>query len=86
MNGPSDGKGIYLDNVYLQKVIPETVIVNPDYFKKSSTLMLSAMINNTFNSIINEMPGSRIFFNQLLSFNINLDRLQFYYYHKQNFT
>lgn len=86
MNGLSGGKGIYIDNVYLQKVIPETVITNTDYFKNNGALALSGMVNNTVTSMVNKIPGTRVFLSQLLSFNINLDRLHFYYYHKQNLT
>jgi hypothetical protein len=36
--------------------------------------------------MINKIPGSRIFLNAFMGFYINFDRLQFYYFHDQNFT
>ncbi len=42
--------------------------------------------NGEFMQILNQYPGSRVFFMFLMNFNINLDRLQFYYFHHQNFT
>lgn len=38
MNGPNDGRGIYLDNVNLQKIIPD--ITSSSYLKKSTELIL----------------------------------------------
>ena len=44
------------------------------------------MFNNSYVSSLNSIPGSRVFFSFLMNFYISFDRLQFYYFHKQNFT
>jgi hypothetical protein len=56
------------------------------FIKQNSELLLEALMNNKFNSFMNAIPGSRIFFTYLMGYYINFDRLQLYYYHKQNFT
>lgn len=44
------------------------------------------MINNTIVRNVNSLPGSRIFLKFIMDFNLNFDRLQLYYFHRQNFT
>jgi hypothetical protein len=90
MQGAADGMGIYLDNVNLQEVMQNsttgTFDDNIGLMMEGSLLLLRSMVNNSFNSILNQLPGSRIFLGFLMGFNIEIDRLQFYYYHKQNLT
>ena len=45
----------------------------------------NAVLNNA-TKILNKLPGSRIYFSTILSFLSTFDRLQFYYYHNQNFS
>jgi hypothetical protein len=35
---------------------------------------------------LTRIPGSRIFLGDIMSFFINFDRLQFYYYHDRNYS
>jgi hypothetical protein len=91
MRGAADGMGIYLDNVNLQEVIQNSTTTgtfdeNVGLLMEGSLLLLRSMVNNSFNSILNQLPGSRIVLGYLMGFNIEIDRLQFYYYHKQNLT
>lgn len=44
------------------------------------------MMNNNATTFINQLPGSRIFLNFLANQYRLLDRMEFYYYHHQNFT
>ena len=41
---------------------------------------------NNLTSGLNAVPGSRVFFYTILNFLSTFDRLQFYYFHKQNLT
>ena len=61
--------------------------VSGTYFSDNiaSTILVS-LTNNSYNKILNQLPGSRIFCSYLMNFYIDFDRLQFYYFHKQNFT
>lgn len=41
------------------------------------------MMSNNATSLMNQLPGNRIFLNVLMNQYRLLDRMQFYYYHKQ---
>lgn len=101
MGGSSDGFGIFIDNVSLQEIIikqntapnsPQIPSANSSglsgtYSSDSiaSTIFFS-LTSNSYNKILNQLPGSRVFCSYLMNFYIDFDRLQFYYFHKQNFT
>lgn len=40
-------------------------------------------MQNDFTAFVAAVPGSRVIFGDLLSFFVNFDRLQFYYYHSR---
>ena len=44
------------------------------------------VMTNQFSSHLNAIPGNRIVFHTLTNYLVSFDRLQFYYYHKQNLT
>ena len=80
MRGPNDRNGIYIDDVFLAEYIE----INSNYNKWKD--LLEYCFSNKFIQLIDKFPGSRLFFKYVMNFYINLDRLQFYYYHNQNFT
>lgn len=41
---------------------------------------------NQLTLILNKIPGNRIFLFTLTNFMLTFDRLQFYYFHRQNLT
>lgn len=43
------------------------------------------MMNN-FTTSVNNYPGNRIFLYTITNFMLAFDRLQFYYFHKQNLS
>lgn len=47
---------------------------------------MNAALNNSFASTLNYIPGTRIVGNFLMRFYKNFDRLEFYYYRRQNLT
>jgi hypothetical protein len=44
------------------------------------------LFENKLMKMSNSIPGGRIYLKIILDFFPNFDRLQFYYFHKQNFT
>ena len=78
MSGASvDALGAHVSHVALRKMIP----LDEEFVFVMKNLML-----NNFTSSMNIVPGSRIFTYTLTNFLVNFDRLQFYYYHKQNLS
>ena len=78
MSGASaDALGAHVSHIALRKMIP----LDEEFVFVMKTLML-----NNFTSSMNIVPGSRIFTYTLTNFLVNFDRLQFYYYHKQNLS
>ena len=75
---PPDGYGVLVSNVKMQKIM---LITNPWF----EDLIGSIMFNN-YTSNLNSVPGNRVFFYTLTNFLATFDRLQFYFYHKQNLT
>lgn len=45
----------------------------------------SSLVNGITVALV-QTPGSRIFFGDAMSFFVNFDRLQFYYYHNRNYS
>lgn len=74
MRGTADSSGVMIDEVELRKITVDDQL----------NTILSAMMFNIFTKTINSVPGSRVVFNGLLSFFSNFDRLELYYYHRQN--
>lgn len=61
----------------------ETILSTDDLI---ASAVISAILNNTFASTLNQIPGSRIIGNLLMRFYKNFDRLEFYYFHIENKT
>ena len=47
---------------------------------------MNSLVGNNVTSSLNSLPGSRVYFSAILGFLSTFDRLQFYYYHRQNLT
>lgn len=50
-----------------------------------SQFVNSSLVNEITVALV-QTPGSRIFFGDVMSFFVNFDRLQFYYYHNRNYS
>lgn len=44
------------------------------------------MMNNNITTIMNQMPGNRVFLNVIMNQYRLIDRMQFYYYHQLNLS
>jgi hypothetical protein len=69
-----DSSGFTFNNARLISISDET-----------ANLIQSAL-GNSFTAGLVQLPGSRILFGDLMSFSINFDRLQLYYYHNRNYS
>ena len=47
---------------------------------------MNNLVGNNVTSSLNSLPGSRVYFSAILGFLSTFDRLQYYYYHRQNLT
>ena len=70
-----------------------TVVTNVSVFKVYRPIenqqfesFVSLMMNNNATTFMNQLPGNRIFLNFLVNQYRLMDRMEFYYYHKQNLT
>lgn len=78
---PNSTNGTLSGNATFDLTMPDNYSI-PTYLK----VMLQYSYKSTLSELLNRYPGSRLFFMFVMNFNINLDRLQFYFYHNQNFT
>ena len=77
MTTAPDAVGAHLSHVSLRKM----TLLDEEF-----AAVMDALLLNNFTSSMNAVPGSRIFTYTLTNFLVNFDRLQFYYYHKQNLS
>lgn len=70
-----------------------TVITNVSIFRKiypfkdaSFESFIELMMNNNVTTIMNQLPGNRIFLNVIMNQYRLIDRMQFYYYHQLNLS
>ena len=78
MGTPRGGYGILVSNIKMQKLVPT----------QDSTLegLTNSLFWNNMTDNLNSLPGSRIFLSSILGFLSAFDRLQFYYFHRQNLS
>ena len=77
MTSATDAIGAHLSHVSVRKMT---------LFDEEFAAAMDALLLNNVTSSMNAVPGSRIFTYTLTNFLVNFDRLQFYYYHKQNLS
>jgi len=75
MAGPLDWHGFLMTNISLCRINDS----------KSQNL-ISSPFHNPIIQLMNSLPGSRVLLSSLMSFFFNLDRFQFYIYHRRNYT
>ena len=71
--GAADMQGPIITGVIVQELVPQALYTVVDIIDK-----VTVGTNN--------MPGNRIFFYALTSFMTSFDRLQLYYFHRQNIS
>jgi hypothetical protein len=74
LNGANDNCGFLVNNIKLTKV------------KSSTKDLINSTFMNDFVVIMSQIPGSRAILTDLMSFFVNLDRLQFYYFDNRNYS
>ena len=73
-----DGYGIRVSNITMQRLI---LMADPILDS-----VIGGLLFNNLTSAVNSLPGSRVFLYSISNFFSAFDRLEFYYYHKQNLT
>jgi len=68
------------------QTIPPAETMDSDQSDSWPFRLINIIIFNNFSSTLNSVPGGRVFFSTFLNALTNFDRLQFYYFHQQNFT
>jgi hypothetical protein len=93
-----DSNGIIISGIYLRRIIPNSEINTTTNSTSNNTTdstsltlsteiaLMSDTIFNNLTTTLNKIPGSRIFFHTLSGYMLTFDRLQFYYYHRNNLT
>ena len=93
-----DSNGIIISGIYLTRIVPNSEINNTTNSTSNNTTdltsptrskeiaLMSDSICNNLTRNLNKIPGSRIFFHIISGHMPTFDRLQFYYYHRNNLT